>query len=115
MLQYVTLSIFGGRSLATSALVRRRMNGFTRERRYSRLSPSPSRMGLTTPRWNACCEPGNPGIRTSNRDHSSNRLFSMGVPDRHSRIRALMERTERAVMVFGFLMFCASSRMIELK
>ena len=39
----------------------------------------------------------------------------MGVPDRHSRIRALMERTERAVMVFGFLMFCASSRMIELK
>jgi len=39
----------------------------------------------------------------------------MGVPDRHRRMRALSLRTERAVMVFGFLMFWASSRMIVLK
>ncbi len=38
----------------------------------------------------------------------------MGVPERHRRMRALMRRTARAVIVLGFLMFWASSRITVL-
>lgn len=37
-----------------------------------------------------------------------------GVPERQRRMRALMRRTARAVMVLGFLMFWASSRITVL-
>ena len=37
----------------------------------------------------------------------------MGVPDRHRCILPRSRRTERAVMVLGFLMFWASSKMMD--
>ena len=55
--------------------------------------------------------PRKPGMRKSNSDHSSPKLFSTGVPVRALRPRARSSLTARVCRAAGFLMACASSRM----
>ena len=106
----ITVSTLGGSSDATSALVRRSMNGATRARNWASRPVSPCfSMGLRNSSRNRCWLPKKPGIRKWNRLQISPRWFSMGVPDRHSRWRACSADTTCATLVLAFLMFCASS------
>ena len=45
--------------------------------------------------------PSRPGIRKANWDHSSPRLFSIGVPDRHSRCRVSSRQTACVALAVG--------------
>ncbi|MNS69622.1 hypothetical protein D3C72_1029390 [compost metagenome] len=54
--------------------------------------------------------PKSPGIRKWNRLQNSSRLFSIGVPVRHSRWRACSLQASLAACERGFLIFWASSR-----
>jgi hypothetical protein len=54
-------------------------------------------------------ESSSPGIRKANCDHSSPRLFSIGVPDRHSRWRVSSRHTACVTFAVEFFIACASS------
>ena len=105
-----TSSVFGGSSLATWSLVRRRMSGATRSFSIAFRSTSPSfSMGVRKRLLNASSVPRNPGTRKFIRLHNSPRWFSIGVPDRQRRLRASSLQAACAIFERGFLMYCASS------
>ena len=102
---------FGGSSVATSLFVRRRMNGLMRRiscRRAHVVAVLLDRRAEALGEIRVA-SPSSPGIRKANCDHSSSRLFSIGVPERHSRWPALSWHTARVALASGLLMACASS------
>ncbi len=101
----------GGSSVATSALVRRRMNG---RMRCTSCAGAPGRRSSRSAcgsAWrNSALVPSRPGIRNANCDHNSSRLFSIGVPERQSRCaRCRSWHTARVARASGLLIACASS------
>ena len=81
------------------------------EKRIFFLSRDPSfSIGFRNNFWNCFSLPKKPGKRTWKRDHNSPKLFSMGVPVRHSLWFARMSRMTLWACVLAFLIFCASSR-----
>ena len=93
---------FGGSSVATAAFVRRTMNGRMRVASWPRRTGSPSfSIGVRKRRVKFFRDPSSPGIRKANCDHSSPRLFSIGVPDRHSRWRVSSRHTACVAFAVG--------------
>ena len=77
----MTCSCLGGSSLATASFVRRSMTGRIRRRSVSsRSGAAPLSMGRRKCSWNALGRGKRPGATIDSSDHSSMRLFSMGVP-----------------------------------
>ena len=100
----------GGSSVATSDLVRRRMNGLMRRTScMRRVSSRRFSMGVRNRLVKPWRSPSSPGMRNANCDHSSSRLFSIGVPDRHRRWRLSSMQTARVALAAGLLIACASS------
>ena len=77
---------------------------------WVRRSGSPSfSIGARNRRLKLLRDPSRPGIRNANCDHSSPRLFSIGVPDRHSRWRVSSRHTAWVAFAAGLLIAWASS------
>ena len=103
-------SVSAGNSVATTSLRRRRINGATRcaSSRARTVSPFFS-IGVRQSRWKLRASPRYPGSKKWNCAHSSPKWFSIGVPVRLSRCRALSRRAAVAVRLPAFLTICASS------
>ena len=107
----LSTSILGGRSLATSVLVRRKMKGWMIERRRAACFESPLSIGLAYLSSNFGSGGKRPGLTNSKIDQISLRRFSIGVPVRARRRSASSSLAACAVADSGFLIFCASSKM----
>ena len=97
--------------IALSVLSRRRMNGAVSflSRREAAGSCS-AWIGTWKVRLNSAWVPSQPALRNSMIDQRSPTWFSTGVPVRAIRLAALSARAAWACLVWGFLMFWASSR-----
>ncbi|CAM5370223.1 hypothetical protein STANM309S_02910 [Streptomyces tanashiensis] len=107
-----SVSVFGGSSGAMPGSDLRLRSRKGRTSAASRSAAPGSRPPSTAAAnrvRNAPRPPSSPGVVQSRIAHSSERLFSTGVPDSATRARAPMVRSCRAVAEYGFLTCCASS------
>src|SRR5450830_1491271 len=108
-------TIFLGKSLATSALVRRSFCGSIKARSSSMRTFSSSvsdSIGLRYFDPKSFNEPSSPGWTKSNRHQMSTNVFSTGVPVQAIFKRAFCFLAARVTNAFGFLIFCASSQIM---
>ena len=89
------------------------MNGPTNDCSFFCAVSSPLSTGISNRSRKCAYEPSMPGIRKSKMLHSSLSRFSIGVPVRAKRCTAVTERTAFDTLVAAFLMYCASSSVMQ--